>query len=243
MALLERLMAPVGAEYKSLSEVVYQRLRHQILWGIIPAGSLLTVRSLAQSLSVSPMPVRDALQRLAADELVEISPRSSTRVAQISLRTTEEIFQLQRHLEPLAARLAAAHFTAKDIRGLKIIQGKLQQAMRADDAEAYHRWNQEFHFLIFRRAGNIQLERIAQNLWNRNFTHFSARAVKDPTLRNRRAEEHRRIIRAFEKRDGDAVEEAWRDHIVQSGTETVEHLRRLLPATAADHSRHHTNRA
>jgi DNA-binding GntR family transcriptional regulator len=241
MATLKRIAASLGREYESLSNLVYKRIRDEILWGVIPPGSTLTVRGLAERLAVSPMPVRDALQRLASEELVEISPRSSTRVAQISPETIEELYLLRRHLEPLAARLALPHLTSVDIRRLKSLLQKLEAAARDDDPGEWHRWNQEFHFLIFRRSGNVQLERVAQNLWDRQFLHFAARAVTQSKFRDRRAMEHRTIVQAIVKGDADATEEAWRDHLVQSETEAVAHLRQLTPgiATRPERRRRH----
>lgn len=225
--------ARLGRTYKSLSELVYARVRHEILWGVISSGSVLTVRGIAERLAVSPMPVRDALQRLASEELVEIHPRSATRVAQISPETIQELYLLRRHLEPLAARLAVPHLTPADILRLKALLLKLELAARKDDPAEWHRWNQEFHFLIFRRSGNLQLERVAQSLWDRQFLHFAARAVTQPRFRDRRAIEHRAIVQAIEKGDADATKKAWRDHLVQSEKEAVEHLRQLVPGMAA----------
>ncbi len=233
MATPKRSGTGLGRKYTSLSELAYKQLRREILWGVIPPGSTLTVRGLAERLAVSPMPVRDALQRLASEELVEIRPRSSTRVAQISPETIQELYLLRRHLEPLAARLALPRLTRADIRRLKSLLQRLEVAARNDDPEEWHRWNQEFHFLIFRRSGNVQLERVAQTLWDRQFLHFAARAVTQSKFRDRRAVEHRTIVRAIMKGDADAAEEAWRDHLVRSETEAVEHLRQLVPGMAA----------
>jgi DNA-binding GntR family transcriptional regulator len=212
--------------------LVYERLRREILWGVIPPGSVLTVRGLAERLAVSPMPVRDALQRLASEELVEIHPRSSTRVAQISPDTIQELYLIRRHLEPLAARLAVPRMTQADIKRLKSLLQKLEVAAHNDDPEEWHRWNQEFHFLIFRRSGNVQLERVAQGLWDRQLLHFAARAVTQPQFRDRRAAEHWAIVKAIVKGDAAATEEAWREHLIQSETEAVAHLRQLMPNTA-----------
>ena len=242
MATPGRNRPSLGLKYTSLSDLVYDRLRREILWGVIPPGTVFTVRGLAERLAVSPMPVRDALQRLASEELVEIHPRSSTRVAQISPDTIQELYLIRRHLEPLAARLAVPRMTQADIKRLKSLLQKLEVAAHNDDPEEWHRWNQEFHFLIFRRSGNMQLERVAQSLWDRQFLHFAARAVAQSKFRDRRAVEHRAIVQAIVKGDAAATEEAWRNHLMQSETEAVEHLQQLMPdiAPRSDRRRPHT---
>jgi DNA-binding GntR family transcriptional regulator len=223
----------LGRQYQSLSELVYRRLRDQILWGTIPPGSILSVRKLSERLGVSPMPVRDALRRLATDELVDVAPRSSTRVAQVSPERVKEMFEVRSRLEALAARLAVPHLTSADITSLRKLPDKLDCAAAANRAEEWHRLNQELHRLIFQKCGNSLLQRMTQDLWERNFSHFSGRATTQAKFRHRRSKEHRRIVSGLMRRDPDEVEAAWRDHVWQSGIETVEYLRTLAPKAAA----------
>jgi len=218
---------PLGSQYKSLSDLVYRRLRDQIIWGIIRPGSILSVRKLAEELSVSPMPVREALLRLALEELVEVAPRSSTRVTSISLDRVREICEMRNYLEPLAARLAVPRLTPTDIKHIHRWLKKMDAAAAKNRPEEWHRWNQELHALMFRKCGNSFLKRVAQDMWERNFRHFTAGAVAKPGFRTRRGVEHRRILKAIEKGDPETTEAAWREHTTQSGVETLEYLRSL----------------
>lgn len=229
------LNGPLGSQYKSLSDLVYRRLRDQIIWGIIRPGSILSVRKLAEELSVSPMPVREALLRLAIEELVEVAPRSSTRVASISLDRVREICEMRNYLEPLAARLGVPHLTPTDIKHIRQWLKKMDAAAAKNRPEEWHRWNQELHALMFRKCGNSFLERVAQDMWERNFRHFTAGAVVKPGFRTRRGVEHRRILKAIEKGDPEATEAAWRDHTTQSGIETLEYLQALSANPAETH--------
>lgn len=222
-----RLNGPLGPQYKSLSDLVYRRLRDQIIWGVTPPGSTLSVRKLAEQLSVSPMPVREALLRLTLEELVEVAPRSSTRVTSISLDRVREICEMRNYLEPLAARLAVPHLTRTGIEHMHRWLKKMDLAAAQNRPEEWHRWNQEFHVLVFRKCGNSLLERVAQDMWERNFRHFTAGAVAKPGFRTRRGVEHRRIMKAIEKGDPEATESAWRDHTTQSGIETLQYLSNL----------------
>lgn len=224
---------PLGRQYKSLSDLVYRRLRDQILWGVISPGSVLSVRALAEQLSVSPMPVREALLRLSVEGLVEVAPRSSTRVTNISLERVREICEMRNYLEPLAARLAAARLVPADVEYLRRCLKKMDQAASANRPREWHRWNQAFHTLIFRRCGNSLLDRMAQDMWERNLHHFTAGSVGTSAFRARRAAEHERIVRAIERRDPRATEAAWRKHTTQSGIETLDYLRQLTAKVAA----------
>jgi DNA-binding GntR family transcriptional regulator len=179
------------------------------------------------------MPVRDALRRLATDELVEVSPRSSTRVTHISPERVQEMAEIRSCLEALAARLAVSHLTPRDIAQLKRFQQRLDLAAVQDRPEEWHRWNQEFHLFIFRKCGNGLLRRMAQDLFEQNFRHFTGRVVTQAGFRQRRSKEHQRILRAILRRDADATAAAWGDHVRQSEKEVVEYLRFLMSQTPA----------
>ncbi len=86
--------------------------------------------------------------------------------------------------------------------------------------------------LMFRKCGNSFLTRVAQELWERNFRHFTAGAVGKPGFRTRRGMEHRRILRAIEKGDAEAAEAAWREHTTRSGLETLEYLQALTAGSS-----------
>lgn len=228
----KRLKQAMERQHESLSIAVYEQLRDKIVWGAIPPGSVLSLRQLADELSVGLMPVRDALHRLASDELVELRPRMATRVAPISIERITEMFEVRTRLETLAGRLATMHLSVSDMRRLERYQERMQRAGARGHAEGWHKWNQEFHSLIFRRCGNSLLQRMTQNLWDRNVRLYTPRVVTQATFRNRRSAEHRSIIAAFERRDPDAVEAAYHKHMVHSGAETIAFLRTLAPQVA-----------
>jgi DNA-binding GntR family transcriptional regulator len=210
---------------QSLNEVVYAELRRQILWGEIVAGSTLSVRRLSEQFRVSPMPVRDAIRRLEAEELVEVTPRSSTRVSLVSPEAVREIAEVRSRLEALAARLAVPNLRAADIRRLRELLRAMQGAATGNDPEAWHQANAEFHRVVIYQSGNRLLIRMTDGLWDRSIRHFSARVLSQAHFRRLRHREHQRIVQAIVNRDADEVERVWRDHVYQSGLETVDYLR------------------
>lgn len=90
----------------SLSEQIYQRLRFQLRAGAFAPGERLVESNLAQQLTVSRSPVREALSRLTADGLLE-SHGNGFRVAMPTAQDMQEIFEMRRLLEPPAARQVA----------------------------------------------------------------------------------------------------------------------------------------
>lgn len=222
-----------GQPYKSLSELVHRQLRERILWGAVPPGSTLSVRKLSEQFGVSPMPVRDALRQLASEGLVEVTPRSSTRVTRISPETVAEISEIRSRLESLAARLALPHLTATDVGRLTYLLRAMDRAAAQNRPADWHRFNEAWHKLVFRRCGNGLLTRLTEDLWERNFRHFSGRVLSQAEFRRIRSKEHGRILQAILRRNPDAVEAAWRHHVHQSGLETVAYLRTLVTNEAS----------
>jgi DNA-binding GntR family transcriptional regulator len=212
---------------QSLNELVYAELRRRILWGEIAPGSILSVRQLSAQFSVSPMPVRDAIRRLAVEELVEVTPRSSTRVSLISPEAVREIAEVRSRLEALAARLALQTLTSADVKRLRELLRSMQVAAGRNDPEAWHQANAEFHRVVIHRSGNRLLTRMTEGLWDRSIRHFSGRVLSQAHFRRLRDREHQRILQAIVKQDPDELEAAWRHHVYQSGLETVDYLRSL----------------
>ena len=222
---------PLPDRPQSLNELVYAELRRQILWGEIVPGNTLSVRRLSEQFRVSPMPVRDAIRRLAVEELVEVTPRSSTRVSLISPEAVREIAEVRSRLEALAARLAPENLTTADVKRLRELLRAMHVAATANDPEAWHQGNAEFHRVVIHRSGNRLLTRMTEGLWDRSIRHFSARVLSQAHFRRLRHKEHQRILQAIVNRDPDALEQAWRDHVYQSGLETVDYLRSLAVST------------
>jgi GntR family transcriptional regulator, carbon starvation induced regulator len=86
------------------SEWVDQRLREAILSGNLEPGERLVVSALSERWQVSPTPLREAFQRLAADGLVELAPQRGARVTPVSVTDLLEVYELREILEPLALR-------------------------------------------------------------------------------------------------------------------------------------------
>ncbi len=93
---------------------VDQRLRQAILSGALAPDTRLITATLCERFAVSPTPLREALQHLAAEGLVEITPQRGARVAALSARDWLEIIELRAILEPPALRDSFAHAADTD---------------------------------------------------------------------------------------------------------------------------------
>lgn len=100
-------------------------VRELILHGAFPAGARLGEVELAERLGVSRTPVREALNRLAAEGLVEVVPNRGARVASWTVAELEDVFDLRGALEPELTALAVPHTTPADLAALDALAGDM----------------------------------------------------------------------------------------------------------------------
>src|SRR5689334_8813336 len=98
------LVTIVPSPDQRLADTVAERLREAIQSGHYPPGARLVERTLARQLSVSHIPIREALTRLEKEGIVVRHPRRGARVAELSPRLLDEISTLRAVLEGFVAR-------------------------------------------------------------------------------------------------------------------------------------------
>ena len=97
--------------HESLQERVYQQLRFDIMTGKFVPGKAVTIRGLAEEMGTSPMPVREALRRLVAEQALQLLPNRRVTVPDMNVEKYREIAEARVALEPLAARRAFPYIT------------------------------------------------------------------------------------------------------------------------------------
>jgi len=145
------------------------RLRAAILSGELRPGERLVAAALAERLEVSATPLREAIQRLAAQGLVEITPQRGARVAAASPRDAEEIYELRTLLDPLAMRDSLAHSDRAHVAEIDAAYDRLVAANRtrprspAELVQAVDRHGQ-FHAALLSRCRSRWLLRLTSLL-------------------------------------------------------------------------------
>lgn len=191
----------------SLRERVYRALRDALIAGELAPGARLRDQDLAARLGVSRTPVREALQRLEDEGLVETEPRALTRVASLDVVAAREAFPVVAALHALAARSGVARLNPADIAAMRAANEALAAAMGGRDAASIQRAitaDDGFHAVLLDAAGNSEimrtLERLMPKVRRLEYARFG-------TLAGRKSvEQHTAIIAACER--GDATEAA-----------------------------------
>jgi DNA-binding GntR family transcriptional regulator len=104
---------------KSRPESVYQYLKEKIIYDEFPPGTLLREGELATELEVSKTPVREALNGLKYEGLVEVIPYKGYIVSQLSFQDLKDLFELRIIFETAAVELAIQNITNKQFEQLK----------------------------------------------------------------------------------------------------------------------------
>jgi DNA-binding GntR family transcriptional regulator len=191
----------------TLNEEVYQQLKQALMSGRIAPGSTMTIRSLAASFGISPMPVREALRRLVAEHVLVLLPNRSVSLPVITRERFREITRIRTSLEGLASEEAAAFIPADDIK----MMSQLNEEMETEDAARsvdYLVKNREFHFCLYRNCRMPTLLLIIESLWLQIGPLLTIQQSKYAGAGLAVQTHHRRALKALKKRDAKETRDA-----------------------------------
>jgi DNA-binding GntR family transcriptional regulator len=165
--------------YASLQEIAYERIREALRRGAFQPGESLPTRTLAKALGVSTTPVREALARLVAQNVLAVDSVNGTPyVPVITRELLLEIYELRSMLEGLATEHAAENITKEEIAHLEKLWTKL--TAKNLDREEQHRMSEEFQYAIYRAARRPVLLDLIQSVWLRSGLVLSLLAKSRP---------------------------------------------------------------
>jgi DNA-binding GntR family transcriptional regulator len=153
-----------GTGARSLARQAYEALKQDILTCELRPGAQIFEGALAARYGMSKTPVREALNLLVQEGLVQVLPRRGYLVAPITLRDVQEVFQLRLLLETAAAELAAVHITEEQLRQLRaLVEVRYTYGDRASYAR-FLRANRAFHVAVAAASGNSRLAAFVERL-------------------------------------------------------------------------------
>src|SRR5581483_3615952 len=144
-------------KHSSLCDAVLVDLRRAIVNGQLPPGERLVESDLANQFHVSRAIMRQALQQLSFDGLVEIRPRRGTVVTRMSSRVARDVCTVRGLLEGWAARSACQALGDAELRRLRAIGEEMGACLRRGDAYSVVTLDIEFHTLICQSDPNQRL--------------------------------------------------------------------------------------
>ena len=202
----------LGPEDGPLHDRVYRALRDALITGRIVPGRAVTLRGLAQSLGVSPMPVREAIRRVSAEGGLVVGPNRRVWVPDMDAARFDELLRTRTLLEPEAAVRALPHIDAARLERLRDIDDSIDVALETGDVEAYMAGNHRFHFEIYAAAPSRVLLPLIESLWLQ-FGPFM-RSVYGRLGTAALVDHHVHALEAIAARDADRLAEAIRADIM-----------------------------
>ncbi|MFN8418251.1 MAG: GntR family transcriptional regulator [Anaerolineae bacterium] len=205
---------PPTPKLSSLSDQLYERLRYEIICEDIKPGEKLVELDLAARMGTSQGPVREALQRLERDGLVERRARSATFVTRISLDEMYEIFSIRSVIEGFAIRRTAQKITNDQCSELDQLIESMAEAGSHKEMIPLAEQDMQFHRRIVEWSGSASLLRA--------WTPLSSQ-VQRFIVQTHPAEypnyvevgtRHQPIVDALYRRDGDGAATAVQAHIM-----------------------------
>ena len=197
------------------AEQIYEYLRRAIVRLELPPGAAVQEKDIAERFDVSRTPVREALQRLAEEDLVDILPHSGTWVSRISFTVAEEGFVLRRALEVESVRRAAELITEQDGASLLSSIARMRVILAENRLEDYLEEDDAFHGLIARISGYPRIWKFI-NLAKVHLDRMRQLSAPVPGHLAEVTEQHAAIAHALQRGNAMQAELAMRIHLDSS---------------------------
>ncbi len=217
------------SERRTMTDVVYDELKTAIVELRIPPGEPLREADIAQGLSVSKTPVREALGRLEQDGLVELNSFRSAVVTAYTARDLQEIYELREIIEVAAARSAAESMSDQGLADLGRIASECVRLNAGDGGPELVRLITEFDTVLFEEVGNRRIRAILDNV-AAHLARIGRLTTEIPGRIAASVREHELIYEAIERRDPENAERFMREHIRSVRDDQL----RALPAPGAE---------
>lgn len=197
------LRKPVQSE-QTLTDRAYDTLEEMIVTLQLAPGAAVSEAELSQRLAIGRTPIREALQRLAREKLVQILPRRGVIVSDINVKTQLRLLEVRREVERLVARSAARRALPEERQRFVALGDGFERAARTNDDLAFMRTDHEFNELTtttarneFATAAMRLMQPLSRRFW---YSHYKQAADMPESARL-----HAAIARAIAAADEDAA--------------------------------------
>ncbi|SIO31409.1 GntR family transcriptional regulator [Vannielia litorea] len=227
----------IGSETKDAAQTASSRtlasLRRRIISLQLPPDTVLGRSELAREYGISQTPLRDALQKLEAEGLVDIFPQSKTVVTRINPNDIEEAHFLRRAVEIEVVRKLAANIDESAMTRLQTLVSMQEMVVaNGDDIGVFQDIDDAFHQALLSAAGYAGLHRLIRSR-SGHLNRLRRLDMWDAGKVTRIIREHKEIIEALRAGDAEAAVGAVRQHLSQT-VSRLERLRAEHPAYFPD---------
>ena len=202
----------------SVRDQVVNILRESILTNEFKANERLDLDSLSKKMGVSITPIREALQILEQEGLIQMKPRKGAIVCSIDADYVRDYYMVR-----IALECAAAQFACEGDSDLSEIEAsfkQMQEVIQKKDSKNYAQQNYLFHKAIWEAAGSARLENMLKSVWISRSLGVSYDVEENAQVS---FHEHEKILKAILNRDGKLAYDMMRKHLERSMKDVMTH--------------------
>lgn len=220
----------VPLEKTNLSDMAYAALKQALLSGRFEPGERIVLRDVAGGLGISLTPVRDAINHLIAERVLDRGPggqKGGASVPQLDASEFRQLTLLRADLETRLAAAAAKNISPDQVQQLEMIVRRMRDSIDQDNKSTYLDLHRNFHFSLYRHAKMDVFYDITEILWLRCGPALNAVLTEYvPSLKQR--DYHQEVIVHLKTGDIGKVEQSIRMDITEAGAYICEQLEQGL---------------
>ncbi len=201
-----------GSARGLLADRAYRELRDRLVSLRIPPGEPIDEDQIGRELKMGRTPVREAIKRLALENLVSVFPRRGTFASEINITDLAHISDVRGQLESHAAYRAAERITDSQRSELSGLLDELQESRGTDDLEALMALDARVHRFIYRCAANPFLDETLTRYFNLSLRIWYLVIDRLPHL-FARVHEHQEVLEAIAAGDAPQARDILAAHI------------------------------
>jgi DNA-binding GntR family transcriptional regulator len=203
------------------SRRIARDLRTSILEGTLAPGARIYQEEIADKFGASRLPVREAFRILESEGLVMLVPNSGAWVSKLNLKECVEIYKIRERIEPLALSESIGGLSAETITRIEALALEIENG---EDIESFLKLDREFHLLTYQASQMPSLNAMVERFWN---TTQQYRRAYTKLLGSEKRwiinYEHRLLVEAIKRRDGEEAERVLHGHIRRTRKELEKH--------------------
>lgn len=203
--------------------MAYENIKAGILEGKLFMGEIYSELGLARSFGISRTPVREALLKLAAENLIIFHPRKGVSVNYFSKEDIENLFELRQAIEETAVQKMAKNLSPDQIQSIQKTIGEQEMCLKEKEYNENHflEFDRKFHLFFIETSGNRFMIQTYNNI--RDYITIPAREVLKRKGRAKKVlREHKAIVEGLATRDAKRTKEALRIHLLNSKLAALE---------------------
>lgn len=202
-------------ENKSLTSMIFEKLREDILNGDYNRGDKLVEAKIAEEIGVSRTPVREALKQLELDGLVDNIPNRGVVVTGISEQDIRDIYRIRMAIETISVEWCIERMDGDVLGELQEIFDLMEFFTAKGDVDRIFELNTRFHETIYKATESRYMEHVLKDF------QLFIKSTRERSLRmagrlETALEEHRQLLEAIKNRDIAAAKEAANAHVMHS---------------------------